>query len=109
MNGTLTINKILILISFLILCGSAIGQDASVSSLFTKYLGDETQTEDPFAQYLGINVSVQVCNSTIVQGMLINNTKDYIVIDDLCTPQVGNVLIKKSCAVMVYQGCDCIK
>ncbi len=102
------IKNVVILIIFLGICGLAIGQESPVSALLTKYLGTEAPTEDLFAQYLGTSVSVQVCNSTIVQGTLINNTKDSIVVRDLCTPKVGNVLIKKSCIVMVYQGSDCI-
>jgi|GEM_PF-866478 len=87
--------KIVALIVFLALCDLVIGEDATVS--------------DIFANYLGTNVTVEVCNSTIVQGLLINETEGFIVIDDLCTPEVGNVLINKKCVVMVYQGCDCIR
>jgi hypothetical protein len=72
-------------------------------------MGTEGPTSESFAEYLGTNVSVEVCNSTIVQGLLINETEGYIIIDDLCTPKVGNVFINKKCVVMLYQGCDCIR
>ncbi len=87
--------KIIILILFIVSCNLV--------------LSEGTPTSDSFTKYLGSDVSVQVCNATIVQGTLINDSADYIVVHDLCTPEVGDVLINKKCVVMLYQGCDCIE
>lgn len=76
------VKKFILLLMFLALCELSIAENAPGSDLF--------------ASYLGTNVSVKVCNQTIVQGVLVNDTADYLVIHDQCTPEVGNVLINKN-------------
>ena len=63
---------------------------------------------DNFIQYIGQNVSVNVCNLTMYQGILINDFPDTIVIREVCNPELGNVAIRKSCIIAIRSGCQCI-
>ncbi|MDD1748416.1 MAG: hypothetical protein LUO89_00935 [Methanothrix sp.] len=64
--------------------------------------------DDEFAHYLGENVTVNACNVTVYQGMMIENWPENIVIKELCNPELGNVTIKKSCIVSINEGFECL-
>jgi hypothetical protein len=64
--------------------------------------------EDEFTPYLGENVTVNACNVTAYQGMLIEDWPEYIVIKELCNPELGNVTIRKSCIISIRMGFECI-
>lgn len=62
---------------------------------------------DEYSQYLGQEVTVNSCNMTAYEGVMIADWPEAIVIDELCNPELGNVTIKKSCIVWVHEGIDC--
>jgi hypothetical protein len=62
---------------------------------------------DEYSQYLGQNVTVNSCNVTAFEGTMIENFPDYIVIDEICNPELGNVTIRKDCIIWVHLGVDC--
>lgn len=61
-----------------------------------------------FTQYLGHNVTVNACNQTIYQGTMVAEWPTSIVVQEKCTPEIGNVTIKKSCVVWIHNGYDCL-
>ena len=67
-----------------------------------------TVAKDEFTPYLGENVTVNACNVTAYQGMLIEDWPEHIVIKELCNPELGNVTIKKSCIISIREGFECI-
>jgi hypothetical protein len=62
---------------------------------------------DEYSQYLGQNVTVNSCNVTAFEGTMIENFPDYIVIDEICNPELGNVTIRKDCILWVHSGVEC--
>jgi hypothetical protein len=63
--------------------------------------------DDEFNQYLGKNVTVNICNMTIYQGNMTEWWNDSIEINELCDPSIGNITIKKSCIVWIKNGFIC--
>ena len=66
------------------------------------------QPFDEYSQYLGKNVTVNVCNQTVYQGQVVELWVNSIVVRELCDPELGNVSIKKSCIVSIIEGFQCI-
>lgn len=65
-------------------------------------------SDSEYAQYLGKNVTINACNVTVYQGMMIADWPDNIVIKELCNPEFGNVTIRKSCIISIRMGFECI-
>ena len=64
--------------------------------------------DDEFTHYLGKNVTINACNVTVYQGMMIEDWPEHIVIKELCNPELGNVTLKKSCIISISEGFECI-
>ena len=64
---------------------------------------------DEYSQYLGQNITVNVCNMTAYEGTMVAEFPDAIVIKEICNPELGNVTIKKSCIVWVHECVECGK
>jgi hypothetical protein len=64
---------------------------------------------DKYDRYLGENITVNMCNETAIEGVLIENGSDYIVIDEVCNPELGNVTILKNCIIWVHECVECDK
>ena len=64
---------------------------------------------DQYDKYLGENVTVNMCNMTAFEGTLIENGLDYIVLHEVCDPELGNVTVQKSCIVWVHECVECGK
>ncbi len=64
--------------------------------------------EDGFNQYLGKNVTVNACNVTVYQGVMVQDLPAFIVIKELCNPELGNVTINKNCIISIREGFECI-
>ena len=74
---------------------------------------------DQYSTYLGHEVSVNVCNQTVYQGVLIENWKEpidqcndtsisgHIVLREICTPRLGNVSIEKCCIKYIHLTFNC--
>jgi hypothetical protein len=67
-----------------------------------------TVADDEFTYYLGKNVTVNACNVTVYQGVMIDDWPEMIVIKELCNPELGNVSIRKNCIVSITEGVECI-
>jgi hypothetical protein len=61
-----------------------------------------------FTQYLGQNVTVNACNLTVYQGVMVAEWPTTIVVQEKCNPEIGNVTIKKSCIIWIRQGYTCL-
>ena len=60
-----------------------------------------------FTGYLGHDVTVNACNQTVYQGTMVAEWPTTIVVQEKCTPGIGNVTIRKNCIIWIREGFDC--
>lgn len=67
-----------------------------------------TPITDEYSKYMGQNVTVNACNLTAYQGVMIEWWPNSIVIKEMCNPELGNITIKKSCIIWIHTGYICL-
>lgn len=65
---------------------------------------------DEWEQYLNdpTGITFMVCNGVVFQGVLVDLNETTITIDEMCNPELGDVVIRRECCTLLSVGYTCL-